>query len=262
MCLNGVTYCVKVKDIAKKMECGYTLGPCDMQQSAACINTQAPDTNALNCVCSGRLVSVNVRYIGAAYQTVNASAKDCSVPIGSYQSLATGDMFTIDAADGGLSYLRNHTYVGVDGSSNGNIRIPTNCCDNPIGKTYFPFQVIGWVDTDGNTCGMIASNQSVNPTVEQAKVSAMIEEKASISEYPNPAETTATFDFSVPNTEVVTVAIVGINGQLIETIANREVTADQSYSITYDVSELQSGIYFVHLTSSEGVLKEKFVVLK
>ena len=76
------------------------------------------------------------------------------------------------------------------------------------------------------------------------------------------AETSATFEFSVPTTEVVSVSIVGINGQLIETIANRQVSADQTYSVTYDVSELQSGIYFVHLTSSEGTVKKKFVVLK
>jgi hypothetical protein len=78
-------------------------------------------------------------------------------------------MFTINAIDGGLSYLRNHTYVGLAGSSNGNVRIPTNCCDNPIGKTFFPFQVIGWVDTEGNTCGATAASaQVVNTTIGQA----------------------------------------------------------------------------------------------
>lgn len=238
-----------------------------MQQSAACINTQAPDTTASNCVCSGSLVSVNVRYIGAAYQTVNASAKDCGVPLGTYAGLNTGATFMVNAADGGLTNLRNHTYVGVAGSSYGNVRIPTNCCDNPIGQTFFPFQVIGWVDSEGNTCGTIDNGgggvpDGMNTTIGRTGKESEIERKATVSQYPNPAETTATFEFSVPNTEMVSVSIVGINGQLIATIADRQVTADQSYSVTYDVSELQSGIYFVHLTSSEGTVKKKFVVLK
>jgi hypothetical protein len=142
---------------------------------------------------------VYVRYIGAAYQTANASAKDCSVPLGTYQGLTTGSMFTINATDGGLSYLRNHTYVGLAGSSNGNVRIPTNCCDNLIGKTFFPFQVIGWVDTEGNTYGATAASaQVVNTTIGQATakgIASAIEQKVSISQYPNPAEASATFDF-------------------------------------------------------------------
>ena len=28
MCFDGVTYCVNAKNIDKKLECGYTLGPC------------------------------------------------------------------------------------------------------------------------------------------------------------------------------------------------------------------------------------------
>ena len=266
MCLNGSTYCVNISDIASKLECGYTLGPCDMQQESACINTLPPTNEGASCVCSGRLVSVNVRYIGAAYQNVDASAKANSVPLGSYTGLTTGATFTIDATAGGLSNLRNNTYVGVTGSSNGNVEIPTNCCNNPVGQTFFPFQVIGWVDTEGNTCGVVDNGgggiANVQTAISQAGRESNLKPQATVSNFPNPATTNATFEFTVPNTEVVSLKIVGINGQLIATLAKREAIANQSYSVTYDVSDLQSGIYFVHLTSSEGVLKKKFVVLK
>ncbi len=265
MCYEGVTYCVSAEHISGKLACGYELGSCGMSQPCM-IETPISDLDLdLDCECSGRLTTISVRYIGAAYQTINASAKDCGIPLGSYTTLNTGAVFNVNAVGGGLSYLRNHTYIGVASSPFGNVRIPTNCCHNPIGKVYFPFEVIGWVDTDGNTCGVISnSNQpsSMQTVIQAGKESGIDEQKATVSQYPNPASTSATFEFSVPTSEVVSLSIVGINGQLIETIASREVVADESYSVTYDVSELQSGIYFVHLTSSQGVVKKKFVVLK
>jgi hypothetical protein len=196
---------------------------------------------------------------------VDASAKKNSIPLGTYQGLTTGATFTINASDAGLSYLRNYTYVGVAGSPNGKVEIPTNCCNNPIGQTFFPFQVIGWVDTQGNTCGVVdngGSDKMLTAIGQAGKDSHLKQATAKVSQYPNPAKSTSTFEFSVPNTEVVSLSIVGINGQLIETLMSEEANADQLYTVTYDVSELQSGIYFVHLTSSEGVLKKKFVVMK
>lgn len=265
MCLNGVTYCVKAKNIDKKLACGYTLGPCDAQQSAACDNSAPVDTTVgANCVCSGRMTSISVRYIGPSNATVDASAKSCGVPISSASGLNTGDVFFVNASDGGLQYLRNTTYLSVAGSSNGTVAIPTNCCNNPIGQTFFPFEIIGWVDTQGNTCGTTDPNASSIQTTIGAvgRGTELNVKEAKIAQYPNPASTDATFEFSVPTAEVVTVSIVNINGELVGTIFNQEIEADRSYSVSHDVSELQSGIYFVHMSTSKGVIKEKFVVLK
>ena len=90
----------------------------------------------------------------------------------------------------------------------------------------------------------------------------MTVKKATISQYPNPATTNATFEFTVPQSDMVTVSIVNIRGELIETIFSDEIEADRTYSVSQDISELQSGIYFVHLNTADGVIKKKFVVLK
>lgn len=267
MCLNGATYCVAISDIADKMACGYLLGACGDQQSQACINSAAP-VAAPNCACSGRLKSITVRYIGESNQTVTASAKDCGVPIGTYAGLDTDQEFTINANTGGLSYLRNYTYVGIAGSPYGNVAIPTSCCEDPIGKTFFPFEVIGWTNTKGKSCGVTGNSgpqgMQLGGVGGVNQVSDFVSDLAEpvITQYPNPAESSATFEFSVPESQDVTVSIVNIRGELVATIYSESAEAYRSYSVTHDVSELQSGIYFVHLTTGEGTIKEKFVIIR
>lgn len=109
--------------------------------------------------------------------------------------------------------------------------------------------------SNGGIGGMITS-------IGQAGRESNFKSEATVSQYPNPASTSATFEYTVPNTDMVSLSIVGINGQMIETISSRKATANQLYTVTYDVSELESGIYFLYLTSSEGVTKKKFVVMK
>ena len=171
----------------------------------------------------------------------------------------------MNAADGGLQYLRNTTYLTVAGSTNGTIAVPTNCCNNPVGQTFFPFQIIGWEDTQGNTCGVVNGGgpEGIQTTIGAADKGSQIEVKqATISQYPNPASTEATFEFTVPTSEAVSLSIVNVRGELVATIFNQVVEADRVYSVSHDLSELQSGIYFVHLNTQDGVMKEKFVVLK
>ena len=258
-----MTYCVKFKDIDKKLACGYTLGPCDAQQSAACDNSAPMDSVVgASCVCSGRLASLTIRYIGPSNVTVDATAKSCGVDISSTSGLNTGATFSVTAADGGLQYLRNTTYLSVAGSSNGTVAIPTSCCENPIGKTFFPFEVIGWADTQGNTCGVVPTNVQtvIASTGKDAEIN--VKEVATIKQYPNPADVDVTSEFTVPEVEMVSLTIINIRGEQIANIFNQEVQAERNYTVKYDVSELQSGIYFVHMNTTEGVIKKKFVVLK
>jgi len=260
MCFEGVTYCVKKKHIAKRMNCGFTLGPCDAQQSAACSNTYPADTS-VSCVCSGKLVSIFVRYIGPSFQDVNVSAKKCNVPLAGFSGLMTGDVFDVNASDGGLLYLRKETYFELAGTGYGQIKIPTNCCDNPVGRVFYPFEVIGWVDTDGNECpGSGAKNGGWSDSDKNTPV--LDEELASLTQYPNPAENISNIEFSVPEPQKVNVTILNIQGQIVETLFNADVEANENYKLVYDVTDLQSGIYFIHLKTSNDVIKKKFVILK
>ena len=105
--------------------------------------------------------------------------------------------------------------------------------------------------------------EGINTSIGAADKGSDMERKtAVISQYPHPAETTTTFDFTVAETQDVSLAIVNIRGELIANIYSDSAEGNRPYSVTYDVSHLQSGIYFVHLTTGEGTIKEKFVVIR
>jgi len=260
MCLDGVTYCVNAKNIDKKLACGYTLGPCDMQQSEACNNSTTSESPS--CECSGKLVSVTFRYVGPSYEDISvAGKKKCKIPLGDFTNVMTGDEITIDASDAGLDYLRKDTYfewVGV-----GRYKIPTNCCNNPIGQNFFPFEVIAWTDTDGNECGTSAAKNSSAGNMEANEASTELEQAgATIVQYPNPAQYNATFEFTVTDDQAVTVSIFNIRGELLDKVYNGHAEGMKTYRINYNVSNIESGIYFIHLSTSDKVFKKKFIVLR
>ena len=258
MCFDGVTYCVNAKNIDKKLNCGYTLGPCDMQQTAACDNSTAT-ANPVSCVCSGKLVSVTFRYVGPSFEDISVAAKNkCKIPLGDFTNVMTGDEFTINASDAGLSYLRKDTYFEWSGV--GRYKIPTNCCDNPIGQDFFPFQVTGWTDTEGNSCDINSQNSGdIDNSGREVEVSL---EENMIKQYPNPADHNATFEFSVIEDQEVSVSILNINGQVVGTVYSGSARANETYKFEYNVTNLQSGIYYVHLNTTNGIMKEKFVIIK
>ena len=62
MCFDGVTYCIDVDDIDKKLACGYSLGPCDAPQAEACNNSTAA-AEPVSCVCAGKIESITIRFL-------------------------------------------------------------------------------------------------------------------------------------------------------------------------------------------------------
>ena len=258
MCFDGVTYCVNAKNIDKKLNCGYSLGPCDAQQTEACNNSTATE-EPVSCVCDGKIESITVRWVGPSFSSANVHAKkNCNILLASLTDLMTGDEFTINASDAGLAYLRKDTYFEWAGVNR--YKIPTNCCDNPVGQNFFPFEVIGWTDTEGNTCSVNSQASADAGTNDKEMITGF--DGAMIKQYPNPANQNATFEFSVTEDQNVSVNILNINGQVVGSIYNGSVRANEVNKLDYNVTTLQSGIYYVHLNTPSGVLKKKFVIIK
>ena len=270
MCLNGVTYCVKVKHIQKRLNCGYTLGACDEQQTEACNNVYPADTT-ISCVCSGKLVSLTVRYIGASNQDINVNAKKCNVPLLSLSSVTTGDVFTVDASAGGISYLRKETYFELAGTNFGKIEVPTNCCENPVGKVFFPFEVIGWTDTDGNACTDASAREGGKDITDRAVAGRSASESntsilgttpaALLSTSPNPLERSTNFNFTIPETETAKLEVINLKGESSVIFAGT-VQGGINNNIAFDASNLASGIYFVQLSTPTLNVKNKIIVIK
>ena len=82
------------------------------------------------------------------------------------------------------------------------------------------------------------------------------------SQYPNPASTNITLEFSTPTDENVNLTIVNIQGKRVASLYNSSTEANQAYKFNYDITNLQNGIYLIHFETSKGLVQKKFVVLK
>ena len=79
--------------------------------------------------------------------------------------------------------------------------------------------------------------------------------------YPNPFNPTTTIEFSIPQTEFVTVKVYNIAGHEITTLINDELSTG-NHSIQWDGSHQPSGVYFVKIESISFVQTRKMVLLK
>jgi hypothetical protein len=85
--------------------------------------------------------------------------------------------------------------------------------------------------------------------------------------YPNPFNPHTTIAFDLPNAVNVTISIYDVSGRLVSNLVNENYQAG-SYKITFDGSNLASGLYFVRsgMHSAERgidhVFTKKIILLK
>lgn len=85
--------------------------------------------------------------------------------------------------------------------------------------------------------------------------------RADLSAYPNPFNPTTVLSFDVPRSSRVTLSIYDLTGRLVKTLADR-VYAQGSYRLSFDGSNLPSGIYFARLQGKSFSKTQKLVLLK
>jgi hypothetical protein len=79
--------------------------------------------------------------------------------------------------------------------------------------------------------------------------------------YPNPFNPTTTIQFSLPQSEMVSMKVYDLNGRLIETLLNNFQDMG-NHTITWDGSSQSSGMYFVRLESGEFIQTRKVILVK
>ncbi len=79
--------------------------------------------------------------------------------------------------------------------------------------------------------------------------------------YPNPFNPTTKIQFSLPKSLVVKLSIYNTLGQEIVILINQELSAG-TYSIDFDASKLNNGIYFYKLQAGEYSTAKKMVLLR
>jgi len=79
--------------------------------------------------------------------------------------------------------------------------------------------------------------------------------------YPNPFNPSTTFDVYVPVEGAVNLSVYNVMGQLVDVIHSGGMT-EGSHSITWNASNMTSGIYFVRAESVSGVSLQKVMLMK
>lgn len=79
--------------------------------------------------------------------------------------------------------------------------------------------------------------------------------------YPNPFNPVTTIQYSVPDLSEVNISIFDVQGRLIETIVNEELSPG-NYSIWWDASSYSSGVYFYSIEAGQFRDMKKMVLVK
>lgn len=79
--------------------------------------------------------------------------------------------------------------------------------------------------------------------------------------YPNPFNSSTTIAFSMPQAQFVTLTVYDLLGREVETLLDDHRPAG-IHNITFDASDLASGVYFYRIKAGESVESRRMVLLK
>ncbi|HBQ60210.1 MAG TPA: hypothetical protein DD671_11470 [Balneolaceae bacterium] len=79
--------------------------------------------------------------------------------------------------------------------------------------------------------------------------------------YPNPFNPTTNIGYSVPNTAHVTLEVFNVLGQKVATLVNERQNPGR-FNVTWDASNVSSGVYLVRMTAGSYVNTNKMMLIK
>ena len=80
--------------------------------------------------------------------------------------------------------------------------------------------------------------------------------------YPNPFNPSTVITYSIPKTSTVTLKVYNLVGQEVATLVNNQVNAAGSHMVSFNASNLASGVYFYKLNAGDFTLTKKMVLMK
>lgn len=110
----------------------------------------------------------------------------------------------------------------------------------------------------GGVTGYDCLDKSLQFCIATAVDELPVNANQSLSVFPNPASTSATISFHVPQAAAVSISILDLSGRTIKSFSAQDYSAGQ-HEINIDVSALKSGIYFCQLKLNETIETVKLV---
>ncbi|MFO7448317.1 MAG: T9SS type A sorting domain-containing protein, partial [Ignavibacteriaceae bacterium] len=136
--------------------------------------------------------------------------------------------------------------------------IPNDPFSNPTGEND-----PGYYNLNNSEYWAVLNFISGPVSVEVDPVGNSIPQKFSLHQnYPNPFNPTTNIRFDVANNSPVTLKVYNVVGQMVSTLVNNQVFGAGTYSVTWDASNLASGIYFYRLEAEGVVNTMKMMLLK
>ena len=84
-----------------------------------------------------------------------------------------------------------------------------------------------------------------------------------LNNYPNPFNPVTTINYSieVKNLLPVNLSVYNANGELLKTLVN-EIQKPGNYSVKFDGSNLNSGVYYYKLNTPDKIITKKMILIK
>ena len=80
--------------------------------------------------------------------------------------------------------------------------------------------------------------------------------------YPNPFNPSTTIKFALPKTSVVTLKVYNVSGQLVNTLISNETVTAGTQEVSFNASNLSSGIYFYTIEAGSFKETKKMMLIK
>jgi hypothetical protein len=97
--------------------------------------------------------------------------------------------------------------------------------------------------------------------IEPQPVAGIPRSYALFQNYPNPFNPTTNIEFSLPNTDFVTLKVYDITGREVATLVSEKLPAGK-YKYDWDASNLASGVYFYKLEAGQFTRVRKMVLVR
>tara|TARA_B100000674_G_scaffold389059_1_gene332731 strand:+ start:3181 stop:6027 length:2847 start_codon:yes stop_codon:yes gene_type:complete len=154
----------------------------------------------------------------------------------------------------GMRRFSSSMPIGIDLSSNAGNSMNSDGGDNPTWNTV-EGNVMFRVDLDageqgGIDCNLLNNEDDMMPTIFEVS-----------NAYPNPFNPSTTIDVSIPEAGLLNIGVYNLKGQLMSTLVNKNVYPG-SYSLSWDASNLTSGLYIFSVSYGDKTYNQKVTLVK
>ncbi len=125
---------------------------------------------------------------------------------------------------------------------------------------------VGWQLPNGTMERPIAGNR-LSPfgslsasSTQSVEMETVLSSESELKAYPNPFTTSATVEFTLPNTDEVKLEVYDVQGKLVRRLYEGTATAKELQSYALSAEGLSQGVYIVKLVTSTKVLTQKVML--